>query len=75
MKLWDLSGYSERTTPNVYIQVNLQGFVWSHRSITGLISQTQFAKFWRVDVMGVVLSEHLDKSHNFTNSIFMKSSL
>ena len=52
---------------------NLEGFVWSHKSITGVISQRQFphnANFWQVGVLDVVLSEYLDKSHNFTNLIF-----
>ena len=31
--------------------------------------------FWQVGVLGVVLSEYLDKFHNFTNLIFMTSSL
>ena len=33
------------------------------------------ANFWRVGVLDVVLSEYLNKSHNFTNFIFMTSSL
>ena len=31
--------------------------------------------FWRVGVFDVVLSEYLNKSHNFTNFILMTSSL
>ena len=30
----------------------------------------QIANFWRVGVLDVVLSEYLNKSHNFTNFIF-----
>ena len=33
------------------------------------------AHFWQVDLLEVVLSEYLDKSHNFTNLIFMILSL
>ena len=54
---------------------NLKGFVWSHRNITELISQRQFApkcqslasRPLRCCSLDVVLSEYLDKSHNFTN--------
>ena len=52
---------------------NLEGFVWSHQSITGLI-RPQNANFWQVSVLDV-LSEYLDKSHKFTYFIFMTSSL
>ena len=34
----------------------------------------RIANFWQVGVLDVVLSEYLNKSHNFTNSIFMTSS-
>ena len=57
---------------------NLEGFVWSYQSITGLISHTQFAQnasFWQIGILDVVLSEYLDKSHDFTNLIFMTLSL
>ena len=33
------------------------------------------AHFWQVGLLEVILSEYLDKSHNFTNLIFMISSL
>jgi len=33
------------------------------------------ANFWQVGVLDAVLSEYLDKYHNFTNLIFMTSSL
>ena len=33
------------------------------------------ANFWQVGILDGVLSKYLDKSHNFTNSIFMMSSL
>ena len=32
---------------------NLDGFVWSHQNITGLISQSQFANFWQVGLLDV----------------------
>ena len=35
----------------------------------------RIANFWRVGVLDVVLSEYLNKSHNFTKIIFMTSSL
>ena len=58
---------------------NLEGFVWSHPSITGLVSQRQFApgsaSFWQVGHLDVFLSEYPDESHNLTNLIFMTSSL
>ena len=31
--------------------------------------------FWQVAILDIVLSEYLDKSHNFRNLIFMMSSL
>ena len=31
--------------------------------------------FWQVGLLDIVLSEYPDKSHNFTNFIFMTSSL
>ena len=54
---------------------NLEGFVWSHQSITGLISQIRDnlphnASFWQEGLLDVFLSEYLGESHNFTNSIF-----
>ena len=81
VKLWDLSRYSERTTSErptcLNLTSNLEGFVWSHQSITGLISQRQFSPLcWFLvsrRLSDVVLSEYLDKSHNFTNLIFMTS--
>ena len=33
----------------------------------------RIANFWRVGVLEVVLSEYLNKSHNFTNSFSMTS--
>ena len=50
--------------------------VWSHQSTTGLISQRQLShntSFWQVGLLDVVRSEEPDKSHNFTNLIFMTS--
>ena len=56
---------------------NLEGFVWSFLSITGLRSQEQFAQkcsFLANRPLGaLVLSEYPDKSHNFRNFIFMTS--
>ena len=60
---------SPRFTP----KSNLEEFVWRYQSITGLISQRQFAAyagFWYVGLLDVVLSKYLDKAHNFTNLIF-----
>ena len=31
------------------------------------------AHFWEVGLLGIVLSEYFDKSHNFRNFIFMTS--
>ena len=53
----------------------LAQFVWSHQNITGLISQRQFTPQWQVGLLDVFLSEYPDKSHNFTNLIFMTSHL
>ena len=47
---------------------NLEGYVWSYKSITGLISQS--ASFWQVGLLDVFLSAYPDESHNFTNLIF-----
>ena len=41
-----------------------------------MISETicpQSAHFWQVGLLDIVLSEYLDKSHNFRNFIFMMS--
>ena len=47
---------------------------WSHLSITGLISQRQFApKCWFLASMPFVLLECPEKSPYFTSLIFMKS--
>ena len=102
LKLWDLSGYSERKCPKMSIsgqtvseivaqlcsenpiqtlliffwgrsKKNLEGFVWSFLSITGLRSQRQFAP--KCSFLDIVLSEYPDKSHNFRNFIFITSSL
>ena len=60
---------SPRFTP----KSNLEEFVWRYQSITGLITQRQFAAynagFWYVGLLDVVLLEYLEKSDNFTNLI------
>ena len=58
----------ETFRPTSRTKPNLEGFVWTHQKITGLISQRQFARnanFWQVGVLDVGLSGYLDKSHNF----------
>ena len=66
--------------PNLFLggpKKNLEGFVWSFASITGLRSQRQFApkcSFLAIcPFLDIVLSEYPDKSHNFGNFIFMTS--
>ena len=49
---------------------NLEGFVFSYWSLL-----PRNASFWQVDLLYIVLSEYPDKSHDFTNLIFMMSSL
>ena len=83
MKLWDLSGYSKRTTSkNPTCQMfrpksTLEGFVRSHQCITGVTSQRQLAPqcFSQVGLLDVVVSENSDKSYTFPNLIFITSSL
>ena len=44
----------------------------------GLVSQRQFAphaSFWQIGILDVFLSEYPDEFHNFTNLMFMTSSL
>ena len=82
VKLWDLSGYSKRTTSkNPTCQMfrpksTLEGFVQSHQCITGVISQRQLAPqcFSQVGPLDVVLSGNPDKSYNFPHLIFITSS-
>ena len=52
------------------IESNLEGFVLVHWSLL-----PRKASFWRVGLLYIVLSEYPDKSHYFTNLIFMMSSL
>ena len=49
---------------------NLEGFVLGHWSLL-----PRNASFWQVGPLDIVLSEYPDKSHYFTNLIFMMSSL
>ena len=49
---------------------NLEGFVFSYWSLL-----PRNASFWQVGLLYIVLSEYPDKSHDFTNLIFMMSSL
>ena len=67
LKLWEIMGSTQK---------NLEGFVWSFLSITGLRSQRQFATnahFRQVGLLDIFLSEYPDKFHNFRNFIFMMS--
>ena len=57
---------------------NLEEFAWSHQSITGLISQRQFGpqcQFLASSTLACCSSRLPDKSHNFTNLIFITLSL
>ena len=51
------------------IESNLEGFVLVHWSLL-----PRNASFWQVSPLDIVLSEYPDKSHYFTNLIFMTSS-
>ena len=55
---------------------NLEGFVQSHQSKTGLGDNLPYnASFQQVGLSDVVLSKYPNKSHNFKNVVFMTSSL
>ena len=59
-------------------KTNLEGFVWSHQSITGQKKRENLPQnphFWLLGLLDVVLSEYPGKSHNFRNLIFKTSSL
>ena len=47
---------------------NLEGYVWSYKSITGVISQS--GQFLASGLLDVFLSEYPDESHNFRNLTF-----
>jgi len=56
----------------------LDELVWSHWSVTLLISPHQFALtgfFWQVNIFHLVLSWYANLSHNFTTLVFVTSSL
>ena len=82
VKLWDLSRYSQRTTSKTPTCQKLT--LWGKLSLRyypsyALMIPYKSFQIWlgskQVGVLDVVLSEYVDKSHNFTNLIFMTSPL
>ena len=67
--------YSPKTSISGQIVSEILAQLCSNDSIQILLNLTQFIALGTESNIDVVLSEYPDKSHNFTNLIFMTSSL